>query len=332
MKATIFDGHTTRAYTPQDRDVLSPDTPFVWIDVRSDGADDAQVKPFLASVGFSDVLAAYTTQREGSGMFQQFDNNLVGATWAAPDSGDVPVLVHVVWNAGRMVTVRDGADRVMEEVKNEIDARGVHLFGQPTAVPAVVMELILGSIDRRLTQIAEAVDALDVQIITKVAVTQMQQLRVLRQQLAPLITRLPTYLDNVTEALTDPSTLPGVDATGAQYLQAYSARVQSTVSRVSTVSDAIRNAAQDYQTEIGNKQGQRINQLTIVSILFLPVTFLTGYFGMNFQWLVNSTQTFGTWVTLGVLLPVAIVLASAAILARRGFSLARKPASSDDVG
>ncbi len=329
MKATIFDGHTTRPYTPQDQDVLSPDTPFVWIDVRSDGAHDPQVGPFLASLGFSDVMATYTSRGDGSGMFQQFDGNLVGATWAAPDSGNEPVLVHLVWNSARMVTIRDGGDRVMAQVKQEIDGRGVHLFSQPSAVPGVVMELILGSLDRRLTDIGEGVDALDEQIIDRVAPAQLQQLRVLRGQLSPLARRLPTYLDNVSEALTDPTSLPGVDATGAQYLQAYCGRVQSTVSRVGNVDDSIRNAAQDYQTEVGNKQGNRINQLTIVSILFLPVTFLTGYFGMNFQWLVNSTMSFGTWLTLGVVLPIVTVLVSAGILARRGFSLGGKKQNQD---
>ena len=96
--------------------------------------------------------------------------------------------------------------------------------------------------------------------------------------------RLPTYLDNVSEAPTDPTSLPGSTPPVRSTCRPYCGRVQSTVSRVGNVDDSIRNAAQDYQTEVGNKQGNRINQLTIVSILFLPVTFLTGYFGMNCGW------------------------------------------------
>lgn len=321
----MFDGRVTRPFTAQDHNVLSADTPFAWIDVRADGPHDPEVAPFLAGIGFEDPLVSFTSHSEGTGMFQQFAGNLVGATWATSDDSNDPVLVHLVWNPDRMITIRCGADKVMATVKEQIDARGQHLFAHPTAVPGVVMEIILNSVDRCLTQIAGSVDALDGAIISSVDPGQLEQLRAVRSDLAPWARVLPTYLDNVNQAIIDPTSLPGMDATGAQYLQAYSARVQSTVSRVGGVLDAVRNAAQDYQTEVANRQGQRINQLTIVSIVFLPVTFLTGYFGMNFQWLVNSTQSFGIWILLGVLLPIAIVLTSVGVLSRHGFTLAGSP-------
>ena len=52
--------------------------------------------------------------------------------------------------------------------------------------------------------------------------------------------------------------------------------------------------------------------------------FMTGYFGMNFQWLVNSTQTFGTWLLLGALLPVVAVIVSVWLLQLKGFNIGRK--------
>ena len=327
MKATIFDGHTTRAFTAADHDIVSADTPFGWIDVCADGPDDPQVAPFLASLGFSDILAAYTSRSDGLGLFQQFDNNLVGATWAMPDEGNEPVIVHLVWNPARLVTVRAGANKAMASVTQQIDARGLHLFSEPTVVPGVVMELILASVDSRLTNIDGEVADLDGEIIVAVSPAQLPRLRAIRDQVAPLARRLPTYLDNVAEAFVDPTSLPGMDSNGAQYLQAYQGKVQSTVSRIGDVESSIRDAAQDYQTEVGNKQGQRINQLTIVSILFLPITFLTGYFGMNFQWLVNETESFSSWLLLGAVAPVVVVLASAGVLARRGFDLRRSATS-----
>ena len=112
-----------------------------------------------------------------------------------------------------------------------------------------------------------------------------------------------------------------MDDTGASFLQAYRAHVQDTVGRLGDATDGVRSAAQDYQTEIGNKQGDRINQLTIVSMIFLPVTFLTGYFGMNFQWLNNETQSFGIWLFLGLAIPILIVIQSIIALSHRGFTI-----------
>ena len=110
------------------------------------------------------------------------------------------------------------------------------------------------------------------------APAQLQQLRV--RGAAVAIGPAATHVSGQRQRSPDRSHLSaGVDATGAQYLQAYCGRVQSTVSRVGNVDDSIRNAAQDYQTEVGNKQGNRINQLTIVSILFLRSLSLPGISG-----------------------------------------------------
>ena len=103
---------------------------------------------------------------------------------------------------------------------------------------------------------------------------------------------LPSYAENVRESLVDPSSLPGVDAHGVQALQTYAACVNDVVQRVESADADVRSAIQDYQGQVSTAQGNRINQLTLVSIIFLPISFLTGYFGMNFQYLVNETQSF----------------------------------------
>ena len=40
--------------------------------------------------------------------------------------------------------------------------------------------------------------------------------------------------------------------------------------------------------------------LTVVATIFLPLTFLTGFFGMNFGWLVGQIDTEAAFLTLGV--------------------------------
>ncbi|MEI6623229.1 MAG: CorA family divalent cation transporter [Actinomycetes bacterium] len=326
MKATKFDGQGAKPFTMADKAILAADTPYAWVDVRASGPADPELEPFLTELGFSDVMAAYATRSEAAGMFQVVNDNLVGATWAA-DEGNNPALVHFVWDAARLVTVRFGGDRALQSVYKQIEARGPHLFTQPTVVPGVVLDLILASVDRRLTEIDSQIADLDAQIIEHANPSQLHQLRTIGGEITPLARRLPVYLDDLSEALVDPSTLPGMDTAGAQFLQVYQSHVRDTVSRVGDASDAMRSAAQDYQTELANRQGNRINQLTVVSMIFLPVTFLTGYFGMNFQWLINETQSAGIWLALGVILPVLAVVGSTAALSRNGFVIRSKRAA-----
>jgi magnesium transporter len=64
---------------------------------------------------------------------------------------------------------------------------------------------------------------------------------------------------------------------------------------------------------------QLAGRLAIVATIFLPLTFATGFFGMNFGWLVRHIDSAETFFVLGVggmILPLAVV---AVLLVRAGY-------------
>ena len=207
----------------------------------------------------------------------------------------------------------------MAKVLDQVEGRGSALFSTPTIVPGVLMDLILSSVDRRLTDIGDDIYRIDEKIMVNSKGDQVADLRALRDEINPWTRRLPPYQQNLKEALVDTSGIPGIDENGAHYLQAYASHVGGTVNTVSDLLDSLHSTVQDYQAELSNRQGNRINQLTVVATIFLPITFMTGYFGMNFQWLSDATMSFGSWFLLGVLLPVCLLLGSVLLLRRRGF-------------
>ena len=47
--------------------------------------------------------------------------------------------------------------------------------------------------------------------------------------------------------------------------------------------DMITNLQEVYMTGVGNKLNRIMKVLTLISVLFIPITFITGFFGMNFR-------------------------------------------------
>jgi magnesium transporter len=56
----------------------------------------------------------------------------------------------------------------------------------------------------------------------------------------------------------------------------------------------------NQQTEISVRQNETMKVLTLVATIFLPLAFLTGFFGMNFGWMVNHIDSFEAFILAGV--------------------------------
>jgi len=86
---------------------------------------------------------------------------------------------------------------------------------------------------------------------------------------------------------------------------------------------------QNYTAATAQRQSEQINRLTLVSLIFLPITFLTGFFGMNFNWMIETLGSPTAFFCLGVLLPMACVIGTMLWFRRRGLlrksGAARKP-------
>ena len=102
-----------------------------------------------------------------------------------------------------------------------------------------------------------------------------------------------SHVDEITH-------LPGMEPDDSLYFRdLYDSLVRSS-DLIDSYRDLLSGATDMYLSTVANRQGEISKQLTIIATIFLPLSFLTGFFGQNFGWLVQRIGSFAAFWGLGV--------------------------------
>jgi magnesium transporter len=114
--------------------------------------------------------------------------------------------------------------------------------------------------------------------------------------------------ERISEEIAD---VEGLEADSEHYFE----RIYAQLGRLV---DGIDAAAASLANLIDLRLNETIYWLTVIATIFLPLTFITGFFGMNFTWMVDRIDTALAFVLLGIGAPVAAAVITGLLVRRRG--------------
>jgi magnesium transporter len=88
---------------------------------------------------------------------------------------------------------------------------------------------------------------------------------------------------------------------------------------VDSYRDLLTSVMDTHLSTVSNRLNVVMKQLTIIATVFLPLSFLTGFFGQNFAYLVRGIASTWTFVVFGIGLEVAAALTLLVMFRRRGW-------------
>jgi Mg2+ and Co2+ transporter CorA len=84
--------------------------------------------------------------------------------------------------------------------------------------------------------------------------------------------------------------------------------VQRVVHHVRRMEHGAETAVQIHFSALGHRTNETMRVLTAMAAVFLPLNFITGFFGMNFEFLPLIHSAAAMWAVLGVMAALALVV------------------------
>jgi magnesium transporter len=178
------------------------------------------------------------------------------------------------------------------------------------------LDSLVDSMFPYLAAFDDRIDEVQDQIFVRPTEAQLQTLFDLRRQLVDARKLVTPQRDMMASVLARVVTFPGKTNETERYFRDLYDHLIRISDLVDSYRDLLSGSLDLYTSMVSNRLNDVTKQLTIIATVFLPLSFLTGFFGQNFAWLVNHIGS--AWAFFGIGLGTeAIAIAILFAVARR---------------
>jgi magnesium transporter len=113
--------------------------------------------------------------------------------------------------------------------------------------------------------------------------------------------------------------LPGMTQEDERYFRDIYDHLIRVSDLIDTYRDLLTSSMDVFLSTVSNRLNAVMKQLAVIATIFLPLTFITGFFGQNFGWMVGHTTSWPVFVGLGIGTEFVALALLIALFKRRGW-------------
>lgn len=278
-------------------DELREQDEFFWLDVG--GPSEEQIDGLVRRFGWHQLVREDLLEFGQRPKIDTYGDYMLLVFYGARMDGESPAMteVHVVVSGSYIVTLRHAGCSQLNQLHERFRARPV---GSEQFVVYRVLDALTDSFFPVLEYIDDRIDVLEDNIVEKPDDEQLQQVFRLKRDLVAMRRIVTPQRDLAARTIEDIQTLPGLDPDTKDYFRDIYDHLIRVSDLIDSYRDLLTGAMDVYLSTVSNRLNAVMKQLTIVATIFLPLTFVTGFFGQNFGWLVHHISSFWVFLVYGV--------------------------------
>ncbi|MGA7989584.1 MAG: magnesium/cobalt transporter CorA [Candidatus Dormiibacterota bacterium] len=222
---------------------------------------------------------------------------------------------HLYISSHFLVTVHQLPEQSFTQLNDRIAESPESACRKSSYLTYLVMDALVDTTFTALEALDTSVDKLQDDILATATTSQLVLLQDLKHSASEMRRVLGAQRDMFQRFVTH--SLEDDRETTAYYRDVYDHIIRQ-YENVDALRDLLTGAMDVYLSTVSNRLNMTMKTLTVVASLFLPLTFLTGFFGENFGWLVGRIGSFSAFA-IGLTLMMLSVVLQLVFFRRRGW-------------
>ncbi|MEA2475980.1 MAG: magnesium transporter [Actinomycetota bacterium] len=291
---------------------------FFWVDLQRPNEADFDI---LRNVFKFHPLAVEDSEHfDQRAKIDDYDDFVFLVVYGASSSDDDDQLVevHCFYSEKFLVTVHRDDCPAFAEVRRRYAQRAAP-GDKPSRLLYQVVDGLIDSFFPILAVLDDRIDQLEDDIFQQATDQQLQEIFGMKRVLVGMRKAITPQRDAFTSLVGRVADLPGLEDEDERYFRDIYDHVIRISEQIDSYRDLLTSAMDVYLSTVSNRLNVVMKQLTVIATVFLPLSWLTGFFGQNFGWLVDRIGRGESFLLFGIGTEALAVVALVVFFKKRGW-------------
>lgn len=284
---------------------------FFWLDLE--GPTDERLQQLAKNIGLHPLTVDDAKTFDQRPKFDEYDRYgyvflvVYGVDPATSSGGPLLREVHMIISGDFIVTIHHRPFAPLQHLRERYPS---HPARSEMFLVWKILDTVTSTFFPVLTRIDDDIDEIEQDVVRDPNEAILQRIFSLKRDLVGMRRVISPERDMFARNAERISDLRGLQSDDRLYFRDLYDALNRVSELVDSYRDLLSGATDMYLSTIANRQGEVNKQLTMIATIFLPLTFLTGFFGQNFSFLTNHIlNTEWSFVVFGLgLLLVSIIV------------------------
>jgi magnesium transporter len=323
MKGTLTQDGKAADATQDGIDQAMAGGGFFWLDLdlHDPGPDDDITAMLTNSFHFHPVAVEAADHFGERARIDDYDDFVHIVTFGMAADGKNVAEVHCFITDKFIISLHQGDCPALATARARL---GNHHSSESSAQQVVafylIMDNLIDSFFPVLSDFDDSIDDLEGAILKKPTEEQLGTLFEMKRQIMAIRKVITPQRDMISSLNAGMVALPGMTEQGTAYFRSLYDHLIRIGDMVDSYRDLIGGAMDTHLSMVSNRLNVVMKQLAIIATIFMPLGYLTGFFGQNFAWLTGNLQeNLPLFVFLGLGSEVVAIALLMVLFRRRGW-------------